>query len=411
MSSFSLRRILGSGGRWLRDGWLIVGVTVLLVLLLETCYRGQGNLRRRLSGARSSDAAPRPSAPFDTTAWAAQYHRDHRREEEVLWKPFVYVRNPTFRGMHMSVDSLGWRITPQDPPDARPVVRVFFMGGSTTFGWYQRDSFTIAATAGRRLQQTAGSRARIEVTNFGVPGHTFTQEMLELLFQLRDGARPDVVVFYDGINDVMATVQNRRAGLPQNEANRIEDFNRGRMLAAERSPGIRTDVTVARRLFGEAGKRLELVQRVVAAKAVPPRERRSSDSLAREIALTFAANARLIEALAQRYGFQPLYVWQPALLTMRKPLTAYERWLLGPSQIKDVHGIVPTYIGAAMKPVVGNRFIDATDLFLNDSTEIYADVYGHTYERANPRIVDTLMTVLDPAVRAAVLRRSQPPRR
>ena len=44
--------------------------------------------------------------------------------------------------------------------------------------------------------------------------------------------RPDVVVFYDGINDVMATVQNGRAGLPQNEANREEDFRSGRLAAA-----------------------------------------------------------------------------------------------------------------------------------------------------------------------------------
>jgi hypothetical protein len=405
MKAFAARNIIRVG-RFLRDAWLVIGVTLLFIVFVEAVYRGQRAARAAVGGSGASDA--RVQNPFDTVPWSREYTEDHLKEEEVLWSPYVYVRNPAFRGRHMSVDSLGHRITPHPAAGpAAPVVRVFFLGGSTTFGWYQRDSMTIPAQAARRLQTLAGDRARIEVTNFGVPGHTFTQEILELLLQLRSGARPDIVVFYDGINDVMATVQNGRAGLPQNEANREADFMRGRSLAAEREPGLSNDLRVAKRLAVSGGGRLQFVRRLAEGSSSGPAAWTPSpgDSLARNLVTVFAENARIVEALAASHGFRPLYVWQPALLSTRKRLTAFEQSIRRPGRIGDVHRAVPTLIDSAMKRVVGERFIDATDLFADDTLELYADLYGHTFERANPRIVDTLMTQLRPAIQAAIAER------
>ncbi len=382
----------------IRDAWLIVGVTAVLIVTLESAYRAQRVVRRALAGDDAEARRHTPANPFDTTRWATEYSRDHLREEEVRWAPYVYVRNPTFTGRHITVDSLGHRVTPLPAVTGTSVVRLFFLGGSTTFGWYQRDAFTIPAEAARRLQQLVGNQTRIEAINLGAPGHTFTQEILELMLQLRAGNRPDVVVFYDGINDVMATVQNGRAGIPQNEWNRVADFNRGRTLAAQSAPGLANDVRVLRRAATSAGGRLEFVKRLVAAKGSAPATRESTDSLAQHIAQVFAANARLVEALAANYGFQTIYVWQPALLSTRKTLTERERWLRQPGRIGDVHRALPPLIGPAMAAAAGSRFIDATGLFDHDSLEVFADLYGHTYERANPRVVDTLMAVLRPAV-------------
>ena len=216
----------------MRDAWLIAGVTLLLIVALEGAYRVQASVR---GGSRweQPNVLPGPASPFDTTSWAREYMRDHAREGLVEWKEYVYTRNPTFTGTHISVDSVGHRVTPQPSSAGSRVVRLFFLGGSTAFGWYQRNEETIAAEAARQLQKALGSSVRVEVTNFGVPGHVFTQEMLTLILQLRAGARPDIVVFYDGINDVASTVQNGVAGIPQNESNRRADFARGRQLAAD----------------------------------------------------------------------------------------------------------------------------------------------------------------------------------
>jgi lysophospholipase L1-like esterase len=387
-----------------RDGWLMLGITLILLLLLELGYRGQRGLRGAVGGLGTArDTAP--ANPFDATVWAAEYRRDHLQEEATRWAPYVYVRNPTFRGRHIGVDSLGHRVTPLRAPNAPPI-SVFFFGGSTTFGWFHRDSQTIPTLAAARLQQLVGDRARIDVTNFGVPGHTFTQELFELVLQLRSGARPDVVVFYDGINDVMATVQNGRAGLPQNEWNRQAEFARGRALAAERSPGVANDLRALRRAVMTVGGRLSFAQRLreLAGESRAPSPG-DAEPLAGDIVRVFAENARLVEALANDYGFHAIYVWQPALLSSRKRLTLREAWLRDSGTVGDVHMAVPRLIGEPMKRVAGERFIDATTLFDDDTLEIFADLNGHTYERASPRVVDTLMPQLSRAVQQVITRR------
>lgn len=409
----SFRRYINRSGRMLRDAWLIAGATVLLILVLESAYRFQGMVSAALAN-RFSDSKEPPS-PFEATDWATDYWIGHEKEEAVEWTPYVYLRNPTFEAPHASVDGLGHRITPlpaSAPPGGR-TVRVFFLGGSTTFGWYQRAAHTIPAEAARRLQAQLGNAARVEVTNFGVPGHTFTQEILELILQLRAGARPDVVVFYDGINDAMATVQNNRAGFPQNESNRTDDFARGRREAREDKPGLVNDLRTARRVLGAVVSRLQFAKRIVdfARPSAPPTAAPPIPAeLAKSIVQMYAANARIVEALAENYGFQAIYAWQPALLSTRKPLTAREAWLRRAEAgtfvrtMRDVHMIVPTLIGPAMVPIAGDRFIEATNLFRDDAGEIFVDLFGHTYERANPRIVDALMPSLGNAVARAASR-------
>ena len=49
--------------------------------------------------------------------------------------------------------------------------------------------------------------------------------MMELFLQLREGNIPDLVVFYDGVNDVFSAYQQGKAGIPQNENNREKEFN------------------------------------------------------------------------------------------------------------------------------------------------------------------------------------------
>ena len=54
--------------------------------------------------------------------------------------------------------------------------------------------------------------------------------MIKLQLELRAGNIPDIVIFYDGVNDVYSSFQTYimgqdEAGLPQNNQNRKDDFN------------------------------------------------------------------------------------------------------------------------------------------------------------------------------------------
>lgn len=396
--------------RGLRDAWLIIGVTIALLLFIELTFRAQ-RLVRRYNADRTASSSPSlaPPNPFEATKWWKDYWVDHQREERVVWEPYVYIRNPTFNGKIISVDSLGHRVTPMPATTATRPIRVFFFGGSTTFGWYQRNQNTIPAEASRRLQATLGADVRVEPTNFGVPGRVFTQEMFELILQLRGGARPDVVVFYDGINDVLATIQNSRAGLPQNEWNRVDDFVRGREFVQASAPGMANDEKWAKTILGLAARRSEFARLINEhASPGPSTSLISTDSAVRGIVNAYAANVPIVEALAKKYGFHVIYVWQPALLSGNKPLSKREKWLLDADTrmtitvLRKVHAELPRLIGDAVRPIVGSRFIDATSVFSDDSSDVYVDLFGHTYESANPRIVDSLMPQLSAAARSAL---------
>lgn len=52
-----------------------------------------------------------------------------------------------------------------------------------------------------------------------------TQVVIALLLQLQKGQIPDLVIFYDGVNDMYSAYQQKVAGLPENEFNRVKEFN------------------------------------------------------------------------------------------------------------------------------------------------------------------------------------------
>lgn len=382
-----------------RDSWSILGLTLVLILALEATYRLQAAVRRPL--LERSRAVRVTPAPSDTIPWFAAYREELSKFKRVEWEPYVYFRNPLFRGRYITIDSAGDRVTPQAPsPAGAPVTRVAFFGGSTMFGWYERDEHTIPADIVRRLDGSARDGLRIHATNYGVPGRTFTQEVLKLALLLRSGVRPDVVVFYDGINDVASAVQSGEGGMPLNEMHRVEEFTRGREFAVDTLPGLPNDARALLRGMRGALFRLEIAQRVVRLRAPKRRAPVPAGIVVARLVRMYAENARLVEALSEHYGFRPVYLWQPAIASRGKPLTVRERELVPAADIDSVRLAAPALLRAAMPAIVGDRFIDATALFATDSLDVYLDPTGHTYERANARIVDTLLPALEAASHA-----------
>ena len=141
----------------------------------------------------------------------------------VRWRPYVYFRQERFTGTLINIDAQGHRRTIQPAVAADNARPVFLFGGSTMFGSFQRDSFTIASRLAGQLASIPEARD-FTITNLGQTGYVFGQEVIELMTQLKNGARPALVVFYDGINDVVSAVQRGEAGLPQNEMLREADF-------------------------------------------------------------------------------------------------------------------------------------------------------------------------------------------
>jgi lysophospholipase L1-like esterase len=106
---------------------------------------------------------------------------------------FVGWRRSPFAGQTIVIEApYGERRTPLPAGAAEP--SVYFFGGSAMWGTGARDQDTIPAL----YAQATGRIAR----NFGESGYIAHQGLEMLLWLLATGQRPDVVVFYDGVNDV-----------------------------------------------------------------------------------------------------------------------------------------------------------------------------------------------------------------
>jgi hypothetical protein len=134
--------------------------------------------------------------------WETYYGDDARG---FAYEQITQFREPAYHGRYVNVDPAGFRLVKDQgpwPPDPR-AFNIFAFGGSTTFGYGLPDAGSIPSRI-QELAATAGCGRPVHLYNFGRAAYYSTQE--ELLFQtlLWSGARPDLAVFLDGLNDFYA---------------------------------------------------------------------------------------------------------------------------------------------------------------------------------------------------------------
>tara|TARA_Y100000385_G_scaffold66934_1_gene66721 strand:- start:37272 stop:38465 length:1194 start_codon:yes stop_codon:yes gene_type:complete len=98
-------------------------------------------------------------------------------------------------GLSISKHESGFNIRNNNSNDLQqtPKHQVFCFGGSTTFGTFTKDQQSWPAFLANELDSA-------EVLNFGVPGFVPTQETAQFIYLMKQGYRPDAVIFMDGVN-------------------------------------------------------------------------------------------------------------------------------------------------------------------------------------------------------------------
>jgi len=177
----------------------VVGVVVLLLL----ADLGAGWIYDQVSSETHGTAAVAASG-FDPVAQPAL--RDSPWAAEVLAEQTALPNvTDSFLGYRMGSKASqytnifeGIRKSYQSSAPGKKV-SVWFFGASALFGDGQRDDHTIPSEFAR-LAEADG--IPLEVRNYGRPGTAMWQE-LELFEQtISTGQKPDLVVFYDGFNDL-----------------------------------------------------------------------------------------------------------------------------------------------------------------------------------------------------------------
>jgi hypothetical protein len=254
------------------------------------------------------------------------------------------------------------------------------------WGACARDDGTIASFIARSLDERG--YGQFQVTNYGEDGYVFTQEMIALLLEIRRGNVPDIVIFYDGVNDSDSVAQTGRAGLPLNEVNRVAEFNyipTTPDYLREKSKFIMGAMNLAERRDPGPPPQLEF----------PPAPRPSSTPvLAEEQLRVYWANVRTIRAMAREFGFEAYFFWQPRLLT-KKALSEEEQRIIDAAGGPIASGLQKAiYDRMAQIDPSETNFFDLQEMFNDRNDTVYSDLV-HIGEEGNRAVAAEMVNRIE----------------
>jgi lysophospholipase L1-like esterase len=380
-----MRNILLQFRRFLRTAWLIAGLTLLAIIVTESGFR----LIFWVKDHFASEAVPDRrviEAGYGGESWPAQHYRELQALEH-LWEPYVYFRPRPFAGQTITIDRDGLRRT-WIPPSSndRPgkVCKLLFFGGSSLWGYGARDDRTIPSLVAREMYDRG---YRVEVRNLAEIGYVSTQEIIALLRDLQTGYRPDLVIFYDGVNDTASAWLEGEAGVTTNEQNRRAEFN------LRQSPSRLATSLIAKLVRDSASYRFAQIvgSRLGVARNVPdqPTPAKDAHALAAEVVRRYWANVDLVEKLGKEFGFETLFYWQPVVFD-KLELTPFEteearkfEWARG--FFAEVYGGIRSSFNLGGDA----HFHDLSRLFAGTPEFIFID-YCHTTESGNRKVAEAI---------------------
>lgn len=388
LPSSTLTRVQRLGMKLLRiQVWLVIAVVLFLGLnqWARWCLDHSGGLEEPEEQFwLESDTYP--SAP-----WLKDYVAEFQRSR-LKWKPYLYWQRKPMSGRYINVDGEGRRLTfsSENAVCTGRVVVVCMFGGSTMWGEGVRDGHTVPSEV-QRLLREAGINAK--VVNEGEGGYVSTQEMIKFLLLVREGRTPDAAVFLDGLNDSYSAWENKAAGIPQNECNRVKDFNLSsnpiRMAKVALAGGQR-----GWSIFRYLHQRINRSGGGIATSLDTNR----TEAVARDAWQLYEQNVRFIRAVAGTAGVRTLFFWQPSILE-KQTATAFEERIRGLQPPDEKAVCLRTYEIAARacaeKPDLGIH--DVSHCFDEVSGPRFMDIF-HLNEQGNAElaaeIVKELLTLL-----------------
>lgn len=379
--------------RFIRDAWLIVGISLVILLAIELglslIFKARAMMRPPATNFRQD------ADTYDDRTWARNYYSeidDIEQNRSLRWKPYVYWRRLPRNGQYINIDGDGLRktVNPASVNGKTEHERIFVFGGSTVWGLGSADDETIPSL----LSGIISDRGHpAEVVNYGQYAYVSTQGVIELMRQLQKGNIPDAVIFYDGVNDTFNAFQTNTPGLTHNEMNRELEYgllDKGDIYGHASKSLIRSlSIT---RLFGGMLGRLRGEEgqfKPVSLKYEPSIDDRNR--LIDAVVETYFNNIKMVKSLADSHGFTAQFYWQPVIFT-KKRLTEYERESIEKDfyfpGMKEFY--LDTYVKLRSRTVEGvPEFHDISTIFDETEKPIFVD-FNHMGRKGNLKIAERM---------------------
>ena len=338
---------------WQRTRWVIAMPLTLLVLAA-----GWFELRNSEVGRAAGFGVEAPAAMADSPWWWG-YQVEAKRAFEnggATSNPWRFPPMRDIEGRYINVEN-GSRVTWRGPECACRRLRLWMYGGSTMVGLGQRDDHTIPSEFARY----ASSRGvTVDVTNRGVMGNLNWEESERAAWDLTSEP-PDMVIFYDGFNDLWAS---QRSNLDR-DSGYLTDWPS--MWPRDEPRG-----------GGEAPLQLE------------------PEELARSTVAKYERGRLAVAALARDQGLPVAWFWQPDLYTKRP----------APGEPRQNGSFEKEYrrLRLAAGAILPADVRDVSDVFDSIDAPIFYDEV-HTNELGARLIAERMFDELEPVIRSVEARR------
>lgn len=321
--------------------------------------------------------------PYLSKDWASTHFEEFKQVPE-NYEPFVGWARREYHGKTINVDAQGVRKSwnPATFSQGQPKT-VYAFGGSTLWGTGARDDYTIPSLLSKRLNRDG---AAFDVSNYGETGYTFLQEVIRLALLLREGHRPDYVIFYDGGNDVYAAYQAGKVETTQNCTIIREKLQR--RPAQQVKLWLKNVLTRYSRVYEALGRlREHFSPKQRFQEAACQWNESQLKTLSGGIVESYKKSMDLVDRLSKAYGFQYLCFWQPVIFT-ETHLTEEETRV---SPRLDDRALTLLYrnVNEALKDQSLPRFHNISDA-LNQRTKTYYIDFCHLSEEGNAAVAEAI---------------------
>jgi len=358
-----------------------VCVTILVALLIfgeAICY-----LDLKYTAAVE---IPHPSSIYQGQSWASVYWRELKEMTDRLqYQSYVIWRRAPFAGQTINVDASGVRKTYYSSCDAASY-NIWIFGNSSLWGTGVPDWDTIPSLLAKKYQDAG---RKVCVKNFGEKAWVSTQELIQLTLALKQATqKPDLVIFYDGVTDSYLPYQSNLPDAHFNFAQTKEEFqslgNHGASLEYLRRTNTYRTLMELRSTLVEGGANIDRAHFTA----------EELNSMAEITYNNYLKNIRLVDLLAQGFGFRCAFFWQPTLLAGHKPLTADEIGLRKAELSNHPSGdavFQATY--SLFEHYQNENFFDLANIFDKDPDERFLD-FSHIGPAGNQIVADKMFAVL-----------------
>jgi hypothetical protein len=168
----------------------IVAINLATFLVLLTIVNWACGLYLNRGGKGNRELLPNYA---DDHAYAKKVFSDYNRVQH-QYEPFVGWKTLPYKGATLQIGAEGQRLVPEVAYNGKKEKSIHFFGGSTMWGEGSDDAHTIPALFHIQNPQ-------YNVFNHGQLAYNSRQELDALISLYATGAKPDLVIFYDGVND------------------------------------------------------------------------------------------------------------------------------------------------------------------------------------------------------------------